>query len=613
MSLRPIPASWFEMLVLRDDLTVAIDVLAQSSRVELQSHGESSTPLLMPECREMLGEIDELEQRYGRWWPEPRAHSPDTRLEPHAMLLDAIRRLRAWARDAHQLVDKLESMTAERADLQLFASMLADASRLPNLARFVAAGPMLKSCLFVLSGDDWPEVLPSGVITQRAVSAQRTFLLGVGLPQEIEILERQLHMQKARPVTVPANVPSEPEAASAMTRERLAKVDTLIDEARQKLSALHEEHDLADAVADANFVRWYVETVPELSSTENFAWITGWTSDADGSDLTDLLADAGVKGLLRLQQAPLGFEPPLLLSNPPWLQPFELFTGMLGVPEASEVDPTRIVAIASPLIFGYMFGDVGHGAVLLLGGALLSRRFPALRLLIAGGVASIVFGFLFGSVFTLENLLPALWLHPLEDPVLVLLLPMAGGAVLLLIGMFLDALQAYWQKKVRRWLETGAGLVLCYLSLLGAFLEPALLWVALAGALWFVFGHAFVARGKRWGSIGSGTAELLELVLQLAVNTISFVRVGAFSLAHAGLSMAVVGVAAAPASVAVSVLILVLGNLVIIGLEGLVVSIQTTRLVLFEFFIRFLRGEGRPFRPIAPPTSMPPRNHRRPL
>ena len=77
--------------------------------------------------------------------------------------------------------------------------------------------------------------------------------------------------------------------------------------------------------------------------------------------------------------------------------------------------------------------------------------------------------------------------------------------------------------------------------------------------------------------------------------------------------MAVVGVAAAPASIAVSVLILVLGNLVIIGLEGLVVSIQTTRLVLFEFFIRFLRGEGRPFRPIAPPTSIPPRNHRRPL
>jgi len=49
----------------------------------------------------------------------------------------------------------------------------------------------------------------------------------------------------------------------------------------------------------------------------------------------------------------------------------------------------------------------------------------------------------------------------------------------------------------------------------------------------------------------------------------------------------------------------------IIGLEGLVVSIQTTRLVLFEFFIRFLHAEGRPFRPLAPLTTTPPPKHRR--
>jgi V/A-type H+-transporting ATPase subunit I len=66
------------------------------------------------------------------------------------------------------------------------------------------------------------------------------------------------------------------------------------------------------------------------------------------------------------------------------------------------------------------------------------------------------------------------------------------------------------------------------------------------------------------------------------------------------LSLAVVGLAAATDSSPLTVLILVLGNIVIIGLEGLVVSIQTTRLVLFEFFIRFLRAGGRPFRPLAP-------------
>jgi V/A-type H+-transporting ATPase subunit I len=52
-----------------------------------------------------------------------------------------------------------------------------------------------------------------------------------------------------------------------------------------------------------------------------------------------------------------------------------------------------------------------------------------------------------------------------------------------------------------------------------------------------------------------------------------------------------------------SALIFIVGNVVILVLEGLVVSIQTTRLVLFEFFIRFLKGTGRMFHPLTVPTK----------
>ena len=95
--------------------------------------------------------------------------------------------------------------------------------------------------------------------------------------------------------------------------------------------------------------------------------------------------------------------------------------------------------------------------------------------------------------------------------------------------------------------------------------------------------------------------ELIETGLQLVVNTVSFARVGAFALAHAGLSAAVVGIGEATGNRIGYAVALVLGNLLIIALEGLIVSIQTTRLVLFEFFIRFLRGDGRPFKPLPPP------------
>jgi V/A-type H+-transporting ATPase subunit I len=414
-------------------------------------------------------------------------------------------------------------------------------------------------------------------------------------------------MQKARRVFLPPELPPDADEALHRLHSRLESVRLEIDAASREIGALNERHDVAAAVSDAHFVRWYLETVPQFASTENFAWLTGWTSLSDEETLLILLADGGIKGLLRLAEPPPGLEPPQLLSNPRWMRPFELFTGMLGVPGAGEADPTRVVAIVAPLMFGYMFGDVGHGTVLLIVGLVLGRRYPALSLLVAGGATSIIFGFLYGSVFAIETIFPALWLHPLEHPILIMLVPLVCGAMLLFTGMMLDAMQAHWQRRSLHWWESGAGLVLCYVSLLGALIEPWLLLAAAAGATWFIAGHAIAARRHRLVAAGEALTELLESVLQILVNTLSFVRVGAFALAHAGLSLAVVGLTEAPVSAVGKVIVLILGNVLIVVLEGLVVGIQTTRLVLFEFFVRFLRAEGRPFSPL-----MPPRDHRRP-
>lgn len=611
MSLRPASASWFELLVMRDDLAAAMKVLASSRCVELQSHGEAKAPMLMPECRELLDEFDELERVYGHHWPPASPHEPDERAEPYGMLQHALERLRRWAADAREVVERLEHLIERRNDQELLLEMLHGAETLPDLAQFSKAGPMLESGLFLLSTGDWPDSMPGTVIAQRVLVAENRFLLAVGLPDEMSELEHQLHARRARRLIVPEDLPAQASDAEAAMRDRLLETRREIEDVEQSLRNLHERYDIADALADALFVRWYVNSVPELSATENFAWICGWTSLEEEDGLQQLLAESNVKGILQLTEAPAGFEAPLLLKNPQWMRPFELFTEMLGVPSAGEADPTRVVAIATPLMFGYMFGDVGHGAVLLLAGFILRQRYPALRLLIYGGAMSIVFGFAFGSVFALENIIRPMWIHPLEAPVLMLVVPMVGGAILLLIGMCLDALQAYWQSKGRYWWETGAGLMLCYLALLGSIREPRLLWLALVGALWFIAGHALISRGRRFAAAGAAIVEFLESMLQLVVNTISFVRVGAFALAHAGLSMAVVGLSAAADSVFFTGIVLLLGNVLIIALEGLVVSIQTTRLVLFEFFIRFMRAEGRPFRPLAPLLTTPPPKKRR--
>jgi V/A-type H+-transporting ATPase subunit I len=347
-----------------------------------------------------------------------------------------------------------------------------------------------------------------------------------------------------------------------------------------------------------------VTHVPELPVTEHFAWITGWCSAPDEAPLRAALDPRGLHYLLRMTEAPAGTIAPTVLRNPRWARPFEAVTGMMGVPAANDADPSVLVAVLAPLMFGFMFGDVAQGAIVALAGWVLGRRMPALRLLLPGGLVAMGFGVAFGSVFAREDLIPALWLRPLEQPLPVLGAALVFGVVVLALGLALDGLQASWRGQLRHWLLCDAGLLLAYLGLVATALDGRALWGVPLGIGWSLAGSVVAYPQARAASLGRAAGASVERLLQLAVNTVSFVRVGAFALAHAGLCSAVVGMAEAAGAGFWPVLIM--GNAAIIALEGLVVSIQTTRLVLFEFFIRFLTARGRPFEPLTPPPALLP-------
>jgi V/A-type H+-transporting ATPase subunit I len=183
----------------------------------------------------------------------------------------------------------------------------------------------------------------------------------------------------------------------------------------------------------------------------------------------------------------------------------------------------------------------------------------------------------------------------------VLAVAICFGTVTLVLGLVLDALQFYWRGQLRHWLLCDAGLLVAYLGLIGAAINMSALWLLPLGITWSLAGAAFTNPATRAAAVGKAAGESVERLRQLGVNTVSFVRVGAFALAHAGLCSAIVGMAEAAGPGYWPVLII--GNAAIIALEGLVVSIQTTRLVLFEFFIRFLTARGRPFEPLTPPPA----------
>jgi V/A-type H+/Na+-transporting ATPase subunit I len=407
---------------------------------------------------------------------------------------------------------------------------------------------------------------------------------------------------KARRIQLPDWLPEDGEAARFEIYKRREALLARRKSVQAELDALAERHALERAIGTMALMAWFAGHAPSLPVTEHFAWVTGWTSDLDGHDINDALARGQVRHLLRFKEPPPGLECPVVLHNPRWVKPFELFPKLLGTPGATEADPSRLVALIAPLMFGYMFGDVGHGAVLLALGLWFRKTVPVLGLLVPYGTMSIVFGFLFGSVFANEELIPALWMHPIQHPGEVLAISLGFGVFVITLGLVLDAVGAFWRRKAILWFATRGGLLAGYLGLVGAFLDARLLWLMTAGFVWFVAGSILTARHKLI-EIPKALGELVESTLQMAVNTVSFVRVGAFALAHSGLSAAVIGMADATGGGIGWLLVMLLGNALVIALEGLIVGIQTTRLLLFEFFIRFLTAEGRQLRPLAGPGS----------
>jgi V/A-type H+-transporting ATPase subunit I len=604
MSLRPVSARWFELLTARESLTMAVEALAHTGRVELESHSDTRKRVSLPDLQERMAEYNALARRYHAYWPPGELRPAEVPSMPYRMLDRALARLDNWAEAAEPLVKHLEMLQAEQAELQLLQDMLGvETGGLLDYALLSAAGPSLAVRLFVLPAGYHLASMPAGLLYCRCSSTDNDFLLALGRPEDIETFRLEVAAQKGRVLQLPAWLHGSQEVAIGQVRQRQVRILGEIDALQRRIAALAETFHLAGALADISRLEWFLTNVTELPVSENFAWVTGWTSDRDGEAIRQALDDGGVNAIVRFPPSPSDVQPPMVLQNPWWARPFELFAGMIGTPSGDEADPSRLLAVLVPLMFGYMFGDVGHGLVLLLTGLWLQQRWPLLRILVANGASAMLFGVVFGSVFGHEDIIPALWLHPLDEPMPVMLVPLAGGVLILLLGLLLNAVEAWWRSAFREWLRVEAAVLCLYLSLLVApFLEFGLV-ISLLSLLWYLAGSLYGAQTGRLARLGVALGTLLESIIQLLINTISFVRVGAFALAHGGLSLAFVIMAGSTQNVVAGFLIMLLGNVIVILLEGLVVTIQTTRLVLFEFFIRFLRGSGRVFRPLPAPRE----------
>jgi V/A-type H+-transporting ATPase subunit I len=478
--------------------------------------------------------------------------------------------------------------------------------------------------------------VPSVVLPYRK-AGKRVQILCIVLRRDKSRLENALKEVGFAEIHMPEGL----EEVSAEVRTTivadLAKLEQQLEDAKSELALVGSEvaPDLKGLLYKVDSAILLLHIKEYFKLTESTCLFSGWVPKDRTDNLVAALrrrtsgravievTDAEV--LLKEREGEIDI--PVLFRQPPFLKPFQMLVSGYGTPAYRTIDPTLFVGITFLVMFGMMFGDIGHGLVLLVAGILITRKRPKLRdagkLGIYCGTASIVFGMLYGSFFGLEHVVPALWVRPLESITDLFKVAIGFGVVVVSLGIILNIINslrthAFWANLFDKsgpligvvyW--AGIGIVMKYLVtggrlphpivFYGLFLAPLAAFAARAPLL------KIMGKRKRVFSEGIGTyimesvVEIMEILMGYLANTVSFIRVAAFGLAHAGLFIAVFSLAALvrskPGGLVLSGLVLVLGNVLIIALEGLVVTIQALRLEYYEFFGKFFKGLGSKYQP----------------
>jgi len=324
---------------------------------------------------------------------------------------------------------------------------------------------------------------------------------------------------------------------------------------------------------------------------------------------------------------------PTRLKNPSFFRPFEMFVETYGLPGYKDIDPTPVVGLSFLLMFGMMFGDVGHGAVLAIFGLLATflpyQIFVPIRslgkILTYAGFSSMIFGFLFGSFFGIEedSVLPALWMRPSHRENLIAFLAVAIGigVIIITLGIILNIVQMIKKKKIQQallgpwsvaslsfyWMlltlmifyAGGKSIALPTGFLAGIMVLPLLLIVVSQIVFHFKSAHNKRENEEDESDLATIFFEPIEIIMNLFTNTVSFMRVAAFGLAHAALMMATFIIKDMIPFTGANIVSLPIEHLFIIILEGMIATIQCLRLEYYEFFSKFFIGGGIKYSPLT--------------
>ena len=451
---------------------------------------------------------------------------------------------------------------------------------------------------------------------------------------KIDAVYKALHFERFR---LPDEYEGTPEEALALLTKHIGELDAKIKEKQSEIDHVlssKKEKILAAVAKLKQFSKNFdIRRLAAVTGADkkNFYIICFWMTARDAKKFkAEIESDPNVICLIHDDNKNRVSQPPVKLRNPKLFKPYEMYIRMYGLPNYNEFDPTIFVALTYSFIFGWMFGDVGQGLVLVIGGFLLYhfKKMNLAAIISMAGVFSTFFGFMFGSIFGFEDVIPALWLRPVDSmttiPFIgklntVFIVAIGFGMGIILLCMVFNIINSFKMHDVEKtWFDTNAvaGLVfygsavLCIGLFVSGHAVPggAVLAIMFGLPLLLIFfkepltnlveKKAEVMPKEKGMFIVQGIFELFEVILSYFSNTLSFVRIGAFAVSHAAM-MEVVLMLAGAENGSPNWIVIILGNLFVCAMEGLIVGIQVLRLEYYEMFSRFYKGSGRKFEPFC--------------
>ena len=570
------------------------------------------SPLNLPLLRERMGDV---------------SREIDEAREKQRALLESERRL-------HRDLDHIQ---LKRTHVEMLEPLELDIGALQALERFrVMVGTLPRESLEPLERS--LSQIPHSLLPYRR-DRHRVELFAVCLPQHLVQFRRVLESALFRETEIPEDLHGAPrDALHEIARQEQQLNERLLE--TEKEIVRFEDWRASRSNELANFLRINAATLAAITltgQTDTVGVAVGWVPKSDISRLKTILSQEQ-KWVVEITDLPyansptdLGCPIPAKLRNPPFFRAFEGLILVYGAPVYGGFDPTIVFTALYVLVFGMMFGDVGHGGLLALVGIVL-RFWPRLRvglkragmILMGVGTSSAVFGLLYGSVFGYEDILSALWFRPMGGIGRLLLYAMIFGAGVIVVGILANILTMLIRGRYRQllyerfgllglWFYVAAVALAVKLTQGGEMSSPFLIALALLPLLlmpivkftcrWL--GKSSTQDDEEHGFTGLVVAgvDLLEGLLVYLSNSISFVRVAAFALNHAALSLAIFQLGSMlrslPAGGLWYALAIAGGNLLILILEGGIVAIQTLRLGFYEFFSKFFQEEGKPYGPFT--------------